>query len=817
MAKYIEKAEKLTLPVIPTRGLVAFPSIPLSFEIEREISLAAIEAANGTDMYVLLLCQKHIDCEAPTPLDLYDVGTVCRIKQTHKNPDGITRVIAEGVCRAKTLTFTAMGNCMFADVMTKTVSLEKGESDLRSEALIREAIMGLEKLISFSPADGNDILMAAKSIKNPGQAADFIASSALVKYEDKQQILEVFEPLARLETLIIALENETKLLSVELSIHKKVREAIDENQRDYYLREQLKVIQGELGADSEDEADEYYDKIDSANFPKEVTEKLYKEVGRLAKSPFGSPEAAVLRNYLDICLEIPFTTFTEDTIDVAKAKKILDDDHDGLEKPKERILEYLAVKQLNPDLGNQIICLVGPPGTGKTSLGASIARAMNRKFARVSLGGIRDEAEIRGHRKTYVAAMPGRIITGLTHAGSMNPVMLLDEVDKLCSDIKGDPSSALLEVLDGEQNKTFRDHFVEMPCDLSKVMFIATANTLDTIPRPLLDRMEVIELTSYTKNEKAAIAENHLIPKQLKRHGLTKRALRISRPVIEEIIDGYTRESGVRNLEREIAALCRKTAKIMIETGKKSVSVTAANLHTFLGARKFLEDEKATENEVGVVNGLAYTSVGGDVLKVETNIMDGTGKLELTGTLGDVMKESAKIAVSYIRAHADELGIPSDFYKTKDIHIHVPEGATPKDGPSAGVTMLSSLVSTLTNTPVRCDTAMTGELTLTGRVLPIGGLKEKTTAAWNAGIKRVIIPADNVPDLQEIDPIVRQNLLFIPCKKCDSVLKEILAPEKTSNSKAKADAPSDTAVHSISKDSHSRKNNTCVNLKEKEK
>ena len=582
MAKYIEKAEKMTLPVIPTRGLVAFPSIPLSFEVEREVSLAAIEAASGTDMYVLLLCQKHIDCEAPTPLDLYDVGTVCRIKQTHKNPDGITRVIAEGVCRAKTLSFTALGNCMFADVMTKTVSLEQGEEDLRSEALIREAIMGLEKLISFSPADGNDILIAAKSIKNPGQAADFIASSSLVKYEDKQQVLEVFEPLARLETLIIALENETKLLSVELSIHKKVREAIDENQRDYYLREQLKVIQGELGADSEDEAEEYYDKIDNAKFPKEITDKLYKEVGRLAKSPFGSPEATVLRNYLDICLEIPFTTFTEDTVDVAKAKKVLDDDHDGLEKPKERILEYLAVKQLSPSLNNQIICL-------KTSLGASIAKAMNRKFTRVSLGGIRDEAEIRGHRKTYVAAMPGRIITGLTQAGSMNPVMLLDEIDKLCSDMKGDPSSALLEVLDGEQNKTFRDHFVEMTCDLSKVMFIATANTLDTIPRPLLDRMEVIELTSYTKNEKAAIAENHLLPKQLKRHGLTKRSLRISRPVIEEIIDGYTRESGVRNLEREIAALCRKTAKIMIETGKKSVSVTAANLHTFLGARKFLE------------------------------------------------------------------------------------------------------------------------------------------------------------------------------------------------------------------------------------
>ncbi len=816
MPKYIEKAEKLTLPVIPTRGLVAFPSVPLSFEIEREISLAALEACRETDMYVLLLCQRSIDCESPTPLDLYEVGTVCRVKQSHKGSEKTTRVIAEGVCRAKTLSFTGMGRCMYAEVMTKTVTIENIDSDLRAEALHREAINGLKSMMVFAPTDGSDIIMAAEAIKNPGQAADFIASSTLVKYEDKQQVLEEFEPLKRLEKLIVILENETKLLAIEMSIHKKVREAIDENQRDYYLREQLKVIQGELGGDSDDECEEYYDKIDAANLPKEVKDKLYKEVGRLAKSPFGSPEAAVLRNYLDICLEIPFTTYTEDTIDIAKAKEILDNDHDGLQKPKERILEYLAVKQLNPSLGNQIICLVGPPGTGKTSLGASVARAMNRKFVRVSLGGIRDEAEIRGHRKTYVAAMPGRIVTALTQAGSMNPVMLLDEVDKLCSDMRGDPSSALLEVLDGEQNKTFRDHFVEMPCDLSNVMFIATANTLDTIPRPLLDRMEVIELSSYTKNEKAAIAENHLVPKQLKRHGLTKRALRISRPVIEEIIDGYTRESGVRNLEREIASLCRKVARAMIESGKKSVSVTKANLHTFLGARKFLEEDKSCESHVGVVNGLAYTSVGGDVLKVETTVMEGTGKLELTGTLGDVMKESAKIAVSYIRAHADELGIPLDFYKTKDIHIHVPEGATPKDGPSAGVTMLSSLVSTLSGIPARGDTAMTGELTLTGRVLPIGGLKEKTTAAWNAGIKRVIIPADNLPDLEEIDPIVRQSLLFIPCKKCDQVLREILEKKNADSCESVSEKKADETVYSVPADSHNHKSSTCVNMKEKE-
>ena len=764
MPKYIEKAEKLTLPVIPTRGLVAFPSIPLNFEVERDFSVAAIDAARECDMYVFLVCQRSVDCDEPTPADIYETGTVCRIKQTVKTPEGITRVIAEGVCRGTAASFTAVGSCIYADVITKTVTLARGESDIRTEALLREATQSLEHMLSFAPGDNSDLLLAAKAITNPGQAADFIASSALVKFEDKQKILEIYEPLARLETLIVIIESKTQLLLLEMNIHKKVREAIDENQRDYYLREQLKVIQGELGGDSEDEADEYYDKIDAANLPKEVHDKLYKEVSRLAKSPFGSPEATVLRNYLDICLEIPFNKITEDRLDIAEAKRILDADHDGLKKPKDRILEYLAVKQLNPDLGNQIICLVGPPGVGKTSLGASVARAMGRKFVRVSLGGIRDEAEIRGHRKTYVAAMPGRIITALT----------LDEIDKLCSDMRGDPASALLEVLDGEQNKAFRDHFVEMPVDLSKVMFIATANSLDTVPRALLDRMEVIELSTYTKNEKLSIAKNHLIPKQLKRHGLTRRNIRISDDVICEIIDGYTRESGVRNLEREIAAICRRAARIMIESGKKSVTVKKESLASLLGPRRFLDEEKSTEDEIGVVNGLAYTSVGGDMLKIETSVMDGTGKLELTGTLGDVMKESARIAVSYIRAHAAELGVSSDFYKTKDIHIHVPEGATPKDGPSAGVTILSSLVSTLTGTPARRDTAMTGELTLTGRVLPIGGLREKSTAAWNAGIKRVLIPADNVTDLEEIDPTVRQNLLFIPCRRASQVLDEIL-------------------------------------------
>lgn len=777
MPRYIEKVDKMTVPVIPTRGLVAFPSMPLNFELEREMSICAAEAAVKGDMYVLLLCQKDLSCSAPTPKDLYEIGTVCRIKQTLKSSDGIMRVLAEGVCRGTAISFSGHGNFMYANVLAKTVSLEKGDCDIRSEALLHEAVTALENFIGYLPTDSDDILLSARSIKNPGQAADFIAASTFVKFEDKQRILNMFEPLKRLEMAAVILEEEAKLLAAELKIHKKVRQAIDDNQKEYYLREQLKVIQAELGEDTGDDADAFYKKIDASGFPKEIQEKLRKEVGRLQKSSFGSPEAAVLRNYLELCLEIPYGKTTKDRLDIARAKKILDEDHDGLEKPKNRILEYLAVKQLNPELRHQIICFVGPPGVGKTSLGHSIARAMNRKFVRVSLGGIRDEAEIRGHRKTYVAAMPGRIINALCQAGSMNPVMLLDEIDKLCSDMRGDPASALLEVLDSEQNKNFRDHFVEMPCDLSNVMFLATANSLDTIPRPLLDRMEIIELYTYTKPEKIAIAKNHLIPKQLRRHGLSKRTLRLSDVAIEELIDGYTRESGVRNLEREIAALCRRAARQMVEEHKKSVTISKETLANYLGPRKFLDDEKTQRDEIGVVNGLAYTSVGGDLLKIETTAMPGNGKIELTGTLGDVMKESAHIAVSYIRTHSNTFGLAEDFYKTKDLHVHVPDGATPKDGPSAGVTMLTSLVSTLTGTPVRCDTAMTGELTLTGRVLPIGGLREKSTAAWNAGIKRVLIPADNVSDLEELDPAVRAALLFIPVRNAVEVLREVLVQE----------------------------------------
>ncbi len=775
MPKFIEKIEKLTLPVIPLRGLVAFPSLPLNFELAREISVSACNAATSADMYIFLVSQKQIDTEMPTADDLFEVGAVAKIRQTLKTSEGNLRVIAEGICRATAVSYFERDGHIMADVMSKTVSLDHSlGGDVKVEALMKEATDALEAMVKYIPSASDELLLAAKSIKNPGLMADFVAANVLVRFEDKQRILETYEPLRRLETLAVLLDSEAELLQTEAHIHQRVREQIDENQRDYYLREQMKVIQGELGMDTGDEVEEYYAKIAKLQLPSEIDEKLRKEVARLNKTQFGSPEASVLRTYLDTCLEIPWTTLTRDRLDVKQAKKILDADHDGLDKVKDRILEYLAVRQLSPDLKSQILCFVGPPGIGKTSLAASIARAMKRNYVRVSLGGIRDEADIRGHRKTYIGAMPGRIVTALTQAGSRNPLILLDEIDKMCADAHGDPSSAMLEVLDPEQNKAFRDHFVEMPLDLSDCLFIATANTLDTVHRPLIDRMEIVELTTYTKNEKIAIAKNHLMPKQYKRHGLTRRMLRITDEALTEIIDGYTRESGVRNLERKIASVCRKCARRIVEEGLKSVTVRIEDVSTYLGPKKLLPDRIYDEDPVGVVNGLAYTESGGDLLRIETLIMDGTGKVELTGSLGDVMKESARLAVSYIRAHADELGIPSDFYKTKDIHIHVPEGAVPKDGPSAGVSILTSLTSALSGRPIHRDIAMTGELTLTGRVLAIGGLKEKTTAAWSAGVTKVLIPWDNRADLAEIDPIVRNGLLFVPCKTAEEVLRVAL-------------------------------------------
>lgn len=773
MPRYIEKVESLTLPVIPLRGVVAFPSIPVNFELEREISKKACQAALASNMLVFLLTQKDTAVDEPSDNDFYKTGCVAQIKQTlTKNQDGNIRVIAEGYCRAEVVKLKRDKGYITADVLSKTLTSETGVLDIRSEALINESLNTLEEMLQFHPTISGDYLTTASSISNPGLLADFIASSVFVRYQDKAAVLEMFDPLKRLEKTIVLMESEMKLLRTEVDIQRKVKEAIDENQRDYYLREQLKAIESELGID--EDADELQKKMAKLTLPEEVREKLEKEIGKLAKAPTGSPEAAVIRNYIETCLDIPWNKKTHDRVDIEAAKKILDADHDGLTKIKERILEYLAVKQLNPELKNQILCFVGPPGVGKTSLGASIARAMKRKYVRVSLGGIRDESDIRGHRKTYIGSMPGRIITSLTQCGSLNPVMLLDEVDKMCSDVHGDPASALLEVLDGEQNKAFRDHFIELPVDLSDCLFIATANTLDTIPRPLLDRMEVIELHTYTPSEKLAIAKHHLFPKQLKRHGLNRRMLKLTDDAINEIISGYTRESGVRNLEREIGAICRKCAKTIVEDGVKTVSVDKGDIERLLGPKKFIDDALLSSDLVGVTNGLAYTEVGGDMLKVEVLAVEGSGKIELTGTLGDVMKESAHIAVTYTRAHADEYGIDKNFYKTKDIHIHVPEGAVPKDGPSAGVTITTSLISALSGLRVRHDIAMTGEITLTGRVLAIGGLREKSTAAYTMGIRTLLIPKENMRDIAELDEVVRNEVTFIPCETLDDVLKNAL-------------------------------------------
>lgn len=773
MPRYIEKVESLTLPVIPLRGVVAFPSIPVNFELEREISKKACQAALASNMLVFLLTQKDTSVDDPSDNDFYKTGCVAQIKQTlTKNQDGNIRVIAEGYCRAEVVKLKRDKGYITADVLSKTLTAETGVLDIRSEALINESLSTLEEVLQFHPTISGDYMTTASSISNPGLLADFIASSVFVRYQDKAAVLEMFDPLKRLEKTIVLMESEMKLLRTEVDIQRKVKEAIDENQRDYCLREQLKAIESELGID--EDADELQKKMAKMTLPEEVREKLEKEIGKLAKAPTGSPEAAVIRNYIETCLDIPWNKKTHDRVDIEAAKKILDADHDGLTKIKERILEYLAVKQLNPELKNQILCFVGPPGVGKTSLGASIARAMKRKYVRVSLGGIRDESDIRGHRKTYIGSMPGRIITSLTQCGSLNPVMLLDEVDKMCSDVHGDPASALLEVLDGEQNKAFRDHFIELPVDLSDCLFIATANTLDTIPRPLLDRMEVIELHTYTPSEKLAIAKHHLFPKQLKRHGLNRRMLKLTDDAINEIISGYTRESGVRNLEREIGAICRKCAKSIVEDGVKTVSVDKGDIERLLGPKKFIDDALLSSDLVGVTNGLAYTEVGGDMLKVEVLAVEGSGKIELTGTLGDVMKESAHIAVTYTRAHADEYGIDKNFYKTKDIHIHVPEGAVPKDGPSAGVTITTSLISALSGLMVRHDIAMTGEITLTGRVLAIGGLREKSTAAYTMGIRTLLIPKENMRDIAELDEVVRNEVNFIPCETLDDVLKNAL-------------------------------------------
>ena len=772
MPEYIEKAEKLTLPVIVLRGVVAFPSVTLNLEITENENKAALEAANRTNGFVLLLHSK--DMIGPFDIsEMCKVGTAAKAKHSISGKDGETRVIIEGFSRANVLSVERTGLYYSAEVICKTVSLTDN-GGVRGEAYVREARAAFERMKEYYPNMSDEVVNSAKTIDNPGMLADFLASNVLVRIEDKQEILECFEPLRRIETAIYLLEKETELLKCEFDIHRTVRHRIGDAQKERYLREQLRAIEEELG--ERDEEDEYYQRIIEAKLPEEIEEKLLRENERLAKSQFGSAEASVLRNYLDVCLELPWNEMTMDRSDIDLARKILADDHDGLEKVKERILEYLAVRRLTDDVKNQIICLVGPPGTGKTSIACSMAKAMNRKYVRVSLGGVRDEADIRGHRKTYVGAMPGRIIDALTRAKVKNPLMLLDEIDKVGSDGRGDPASALLELLDPEQNKYFRDHFVEMPFDLSDCVFVCTANSLSTVPRPLIDRMEIIELSSYTRSEKLSIVKNHLLPKQMKRHGLNGNSFRMTEAAIFEVMDYYTREAGVRNLERTVASLCRKAAMKIVDAGAKRVTVDAKDVKTYLGARKVNPEKLSPCDEVGIVNGLAYTEVGGDMLKIEVAILEGSGKIELTGSLGDVMKESAKIAVSYIRSVANELGIAPDFYKTKDIHIHFPEGAVPKDGPSAGITMVTALASALSGRAVYRDIAMTGEVTLRGNVLAIGGLREKTMAAYAAGIKRVLLPEDNMCDLEEIDVAARNGLEFIPVRHVSEVLSYALVP-----------------------------------------
>ena len=765
------------LPLLPLRGLTAFTGAMLNFDLERPMSIAALNAALSGDQRIFLLTQQDIGTELPTAADLYSMGTVCLVRQVLRIPGtGLVKVSVEGQYRARVLEIRETSPNYFADV-EQVPGKPSPVTTPSSEALLRRCLSLFDEYAEVSGSVASEALLQIADVHDLGAAADFVAQNAALKFSEKQQILEELRPRQRMLLVNRMLNREINVLSMEKELDEVARQEMDRAQRDYYLREQLKIIRSELGDGDEsgpEELDEYREKIRALRLEPETEEKLLKEVSRLAKQPFGSAEGAVIRAYLDVCLELPWHTRTKDTIDVAKAKKCLDEDHFGLEKVKERILEFLAVRQIAPEYKSGVICLVGPPGVGKTSIAISVTRAMGRKLCRVSLGGVHDEAEIRGHRKTYVGAMPGRIIAGLQQAGSMNPVMVLDEIDKLGSDYRGDPSAALLEALDAEQNGKFRDHFLEIPVDLSDVLFITTANTTDTIPRALLDRMEVISLGSYTDEEKLQIAKNHLLPKQRKKHGLSASGLRLSDDAIRQVIAEYTMESGVRVLERQLAALCRKAAKAIAAGEKKSVRLRAGQLEPWLGVAKYRDSRLSRLDEVGLVHGLAWTSVGGATLDVEVSVLEGSGKLELTGNLGDVMKESAHAAVSYVRSRCARLGIDPEFYKTKDIHIHFPEGAVPKDGPSAGITICVGLISALTGLPVRHDIAMTGEISLRGRVMAIGGLKEKTMAALRAGIHTVIIPRENEKDLEEIDQSVRAAMNFISTDHVDKILDNVL-------------------------------------------
>ena len=783
--------KKLHLPTIALRGLVVFPNNLVHFEVGREKSIAAVEWAMANNSNVFLVAQKSMDTTEPQQADLFSYGVVAEVKQVLRVSGDLVKVLVEGKYRAKLSALDASGDFLLSEVRPAPVRAGKADDAVETEALLRALKAGFDEYLGMNPRLGKDVVFAIVSSDDPAFLSEYMPANLLFRYEDKQAVMDEGTLNGRLKKLIEMLRRECQVMKIEKEIAEKVNESMDKNQRDYYLHEQLHIISDELGEgdDTHAEADEYRRRITGLHLAEDSEKKLLKEVDRLAKMQGSNQEATVIRTYLDTCLDLPWNTFTVDDLDISRAQQILDRDHYGLKKVKDRILETLAVRKLAPDVKAQIICLVGPPGVGKTSIARSIAESLGRKYVRISLGGVRDEAEIRGHRRTYIGAMPGKIITAMISAKSANPLMLLDEIDKLAGDFRGDPAAALLEALDPEQNSTFNDHFIDIPFDLSHVLFITTANDLGSIPGPLRDRMDVIELPSYTRVEKYNIARKHLLPKQLKACGLTGKVT-LSQSALYGIIDGYTREAGVRNLERTITSVLRKCARKIAAGEVESVSVTGTMLEQLLGPRFVKPDFLNRTNAVGIANGLAWTSVGGETLPIEVQVMDnGSGKITVTGSLGDVMKESALLAVTWVRVHAAEYGIDPEKLKKCDLHIHAPEGAVPKDGPSAGVTLTTALVSCLSGIPVRGDVAMTGEITLHGNVLPIGGLREKSMAAYREGMKTVLIPKDNEPDLYEVDDEVKKNLTFLPMQSLTQVLNAALL--KPQNAK-KAKAPSRT-------------------------
>lgn len=777
------KLIRKNIPLIPLRGMSVFPYMVIHFDVGREKSINALEAAMVEDSLIFLCSQKDATVDEPTSEDFYHIGTVSKIKQMLKLPGGSIRVLVEGLNRGKIIEIIKEESYLEAEIEEVIYKPEELERDEKIEAAMRLVLKDFEEYINLSNKVSPDLILMVSDIEDPGRFADVIASYIYLKEEENQKILEAFDFYERLELLHSILQKEIEILKIEEQINQRVKKQITKVQKEYYLREQMKAIQSELGEEDEliEEIEEYKTKIEEIKMPKEVKEKALKEVNRLYKLSPNSAETGVIRTYLDWIVELPWDKETKDKVNIKKSRDILNNDHYGLYDVKERILEYIAIRKLTKNMKGPILCLVGPPGVGKTSIAKSIAKSLNRNFVRMSLGGVRDEAEIRGHRRTYVGALPGRIISSIKKAGSKNPVFLFDEIDKLNSDFRGDPASALLEVLDPEQNNTFTDHFLEVPFDLSQVFFITTANTTATIPRPLLDRMEVIKISGYTEEEKLQIGLNYLLPKQLKEHGLKENNLELSKEAIRDVINNYTREAGVRELERNIANICRKAAKRIVEEDVKTVRVNRGNLDKYLGGAKYRYETVGKTHEVGVATGLAWTTVGGDTLSIEVNCMKGTGKVQLTGQLGDVMKESAMAGLSYIRSISKILDIEENFYKEMDIHIHVPEGAIPKDGPSAGITMATAVISALMNKPINKDVAMTGEITLRGRVLPVGGIKEKVLAAHRAGIKKILLPWENKKDLEEIPAKVRNKIEFVLVKKMDDVLEHALVKKDDEN------------------------------------